>query len=149
MSAKLTNRQKAYLAQLARQAWQRNPEADAQDAGTWRREQVARACGRLGLRCCSQDHYGAVKAHFLHLLGRDGDALRADLHSQTEANQRRIILWKIRKRCSQYGLGLEYADGICRRMTRGRGLQETEDTATLWNVYFKLDYYKTSPSTAG
>lgn len=141
MSAALTVGQKRYLAQLARSAWRKSAEADSLDEAGFRHEQVARACGRLGLRCCSQDHYGAVKAHFLNLLGQPGQALAADVRGRPELNERRMILWKIKARCREYGIGIGVADGICRQMTRGRGLEEAEEPRTLWNVFFKLRFY--------
>jgi hypothetical protein len=142
MGAALSNGQKRYLAQLARRAWERDAEADGLDEAGFRHEQVARAVGRLGLRCCSQDHYGAVKAHFLNLLGQPGRALEADLRGRPELNERRIILWKIKERCREYGIGIGVAEGICRQMTRGRSLEEADETRTLWNVFFKLRFYK-------
>lgn len=144
MAAPLTNRQKAYLAILAQRAWRQAPEADALDANAWRHEQVAAACGKKGLRCCSQNDYGAVKARFLDLVGEPGRALAADVHGRAELNERRQVLWKIRARCREYGVSEALADGICRQMTRGRGLVEVEESSTLWNVYFKLRYYETN-----
>ena len=146
MSAALTNRQKRYLAQLARRALAAASGAVAKcgcpvdNATAWRHCQVIKATGRHGLRCCTQDDYGPLKAHFLNLLGEPGQALRADLRQLT--NPMRVILWKIRRRCQDYGIGLDKAEGICRQMTHGLSLHQVETEATLWNIYFKLRYYE-------
>lgn len=63
----------------------------------FRHAHVAIATGKLGLRCCSQDDYKRVEAHFLDLLGETGKALNA--HLRAETNSRRQVAWKIRKRC--------------------------------------------------
>ena len=41
MAAPLTNSQKRYLSQLARRAWQANPDADGLDEASYRRAEVA------------------------------------------------------------------------------------------------------------
>ena len=148
MAAPLTNRQKGYLAMLAKRAFvkaglnSQSPIANSLAEEKWRHDQVAIACGRLGLRCCSQDHYGAVKGHFLSLLGESGQALRADVRGRPEVNELRVVSWKIIQRCREYGIPISKADGICRQMTRGVGLQEVEEARTLWNVFFKLRFYR-------
>lgn len=147
MAAPLTNGQKAYLAQLSERAFNRTAAlargrgetvADGwRERGTWRHEQVAKACGKFGLRCCSQDDYGAVKAHFLELLGEPGAALKAEVHGRAEANDRRQVEWKIILLLKRLGKTLPYADGICRQMFRGVSLQDAT-TRGLWGVYFAL-----------
>jgi hypothetical protein len=153
MAAALTNGQKAYLAQLAERAFDRNGKWQMADGKVkreavlkWRHEEVAKACGKLGLRCCSQDDYGYVKAHFLGLLGEEGMAVRAAVKQAT--NELRVVQWKIVNKCKEYGIPLSTAEGICRRMTRGKGLQEVEEVATLWNVFFKLRYYEPKEQAA-
>lgn len=134
---------------LAHQAFRKSqsPEADGQAPlasaiaeEKFRHEEVAKACGKLGLRCCSQDDYGYVKAHLLGLLGQEGLAMRAAVRQGS--NELRVVSWKIVRRCRELEIPLSTAEGICRRMTRGRGLQEVEEVATLWNVFFKLRYYE-------
>jgi len=146
MAAPLTKRQKYYLVTLARQAFEgecRRKNVEGRIPGAeekFRHEAVAKACGKRGLRCCSQDDYGYVKAHLQGLLGAEGAAVRSYVRQAT--NERRVVEWKIVKRCEEYGIPLAKAEGICRQMTRGRGLQEVEETATLWNVFFKLRFYE-------
>lgn len=151
MAAALTNRQKAYLAMLAKQAFGRlrgeeprtlnlEPRTLNAEEEKWRHDEVAKACGKLGLRCCSQDDYGFVKAHFLGLLGQEGRAVQA--HVRQASNELRVVQWKIIRKCQECGIRMSTAEGICRQMTRGKGLQEVEEVATLWNVFFKLRYYE-------
>lgn len=160
MSAPLNNDQKRYLAQLARRAWnlacarargagevlpedgERFADPLLNDHDAWRHHQVAAACGKLGLRCCSQDDYGAVKAHFLNLLGQPDRALNADVHGGKEANDRRIVEWKILQECKRLGLQVSYAEAICRAQNRGKGITEIDHgplgTKRLWAVLFTI-----------
>lgn len=149
MSAPLTQGQKRYLARLAARAHRRATAAIiagqhlpdyVANVDFWRHQEVARACGKAGLRCCSQDDYGAVKAHFLNLLGEPGAALRADIHGQPGLNQTRIVLWKIARQCERLGVPVSYADAICRQMHHGHGLHQVERPAALWKVFFALRY---------
>jgi hypothetical protein len=135
MSAPLTNSQKRYLSQLARRAWRQSPDADPQDEATYRHTQVAQAAGKLGLRCCGQDDYNRVKAHFLHLLGEDGAALNAHVRAETEP--RRLAEFKLLQACEEFGLHLSYADAICRRQNRGLGLGDV-GPKTLWHLMFTI-----------
>lgn len=107
----------------------------------WRRTEVAHACGKLGLRCCSQDDYGAVKAHFENLLGEPGRALKTLVHGDPDANKRRQVEWKIAQVCAAIGKPSTYALGICRQ--RYHGLHLFDATVhQLWGVYFVLDQYR-------
>ena len=69
MAAPLTKRQKYYLVTLARQAFEREcsrKNAEGRMPGAeekFRHEAVAKACGKRGLRCCSQDDYEIGRAH--------------------------------------------------------------------------------------
>jgi len=139
MSA-LTIRQRQGLAILARRAWEQCPEADGLDADSWRHEEVSAAVGKRGLRCCSQLDYAALRGHFLEKMGEHGAAFAAQVRAATEG--RRQVLWKIRRRCEEYGVKMDVAEGICRRMTRGKALAEIEDESILWNVFFKLRHYE-------
>jgi hypothetical protein len=130
MSAPLTNGQKRELSQLAERAYRfsaakargRGEEPDMTSAAmdAWRHDEVAKACGKLGLRCCSQLDYAAVKAHFMHVLGEDGKALHYHLRSASE--QQRQLEHKITRLLGQLGRPMAYADSICRRMNKGTSL---------------------------
>jgi hypothetical protein len=119
MSAPLDNNQKRILSQLARRAFNRElalargrgEKLAELNESAFRHEHVAKACGKLGLRCCSQDDYGAVKAHFLDLLGEHGQAFKAVHHGT--GNARRIAEYKLMQACEQGGLQLSYAAKIC------------------------------------
>lgn len=152
MSLALHNSQKRILSQLARRAFNRaralargrgevDPAGQFTDANLrreddFRHHEVALATGKLGLRCCSQDDYGAVRAHFLHLLGQDGEAVKADVHGQN--NPRRIVEWKITDALARLGRKINYADSISRHMFHGLPLTDCTD-AQLWKIFFALN----------
>ena len=175
MSAPLTNSQKRYLSQLSDRAFNHlaalargrgesfpasSPSPlNGERAGVrgeaislsalrsqFRHAEVAKACSKLGLRCCSQDDYGAVKAHFLHLLGEDGRALKAHVHAAS--NGRRQVEWKITQTLGRLGKGMAYAEGICRRMYHGTALMDASDKQ-LWKLFYALEYQLKRQRTAG
>ena len=152
MSAPLTKGQKSYLSQLAARAYNRQAalargrgevfaggkyDALAQTAAEqkYRHDQVALACGKLGLRCCSQDDYKEVEGHFLELLGNHGAAFEAKVKAATET--RRVIEYKITEVCREFGFHLSYANKICCGQNHGRGLEEVEEKQ-LWNVFYTI-----------
>lgn len=140
MPAPLTKSQKRRLiTELIRPAYQRaGADTDGLTFDDWRRSEVVRACGKFGLRCCSQDDYGAVKSHFLSLLGRDGAALAADVRGAPAANRRRQAAWSVTNQLQRLNRPPSYAEGICRQMTRGTETLATASEGTLWKVYFAL-----------
>ena len=83
---------------------------------TWRHEQISLACGKHGLRLCSQDDYKTVEAHFQKLLGRDDQAFKAYLRE--ESNPQRVWLHNIKAACAKWGFELGYAETLCRRIHR-------------------------------
>lgn len=114
----LSRRQKLNLVLLARRAW----DASAKGIGAignssaafdeWRHQEVTRACGKVGLRCCENDDYPRVKAHFLHLLGEDGAAMEWHLRAATEPRrQAEAVLWRELRAA---GLQPAYVEAICR-----------------------------------
>ncbi len=115
---------------------------DTASAGEWRHNEVAKACGKLGLRCCGQPDYNKVLAHFQRMLGHTAAANHATTRSATDG--RRTAEFKIGKALmalSEQGgspLGLSYANGICRKMFHGTALAEASDKQ-LWKVYFALN----------
>ena len=134
MSAPLSHKQKFLLAKLARRAW----ELAEREVGTpdeFRQQEVARACGKVGLRCCSQDDYLRVKAHFLELCGEPGAAFNAHVRAETEPlRQAQAVL---RRECQAAGVGLEYANAICRSQNQGRGLDSVDDRR-VWFLIFTI-----------
>lgn len=147
MPAPLTNTQKRILSQDAERAYRfeaakargRGEEWDmsAKAIAQWRHDQVVIAVAKVGLRCCSQEDYSAVKAHFLHLLGEDGRAMRALVRSQSE--ERRQAEWKITEACKALGRHIHYADSICRRMFHGTALLDAS-VEQLWKLLYSLNY---------
>jgi hypothetical protein len=145
MSAALNKGQKAYLAQLFERAFNQaaavargrgeEPAVDTKARTTWRHQEVAKACGKLGLRCCSQADYKRVEAHVLDLLGEAGKAFNA--HVRAETNERRIAEWKLVQTCKEFGFHLAYAEAICRRQHNGLGLDDVDEKA-LWNLMFTV-----------
>lgn len=103
----------------------------------FRHAEVAKACGKLGLRCCSQDDYGTVKAHFLSLLGEDGRALKA--HVEGANNPDRIAEWKLSQEidaAAAVGITRRYAEEICKRQFGCTILEAT--TKQKWNLMFTI-----------
>lgn len=139
MSA-LNHQQKRTLAQLARRAFNhvgarvrgatvpptpgdRQADLDLLAAsGTskafdaWRQEHVADACGKAGLRLCSQLDYKVVEGHFLELLGQHGRAFNA--HMQAQSEPRRQMEHLVVAACKKWGFHLSYAESICRTIHR-------------------------------
>lgn len=134
MPAPLANNQKAYLSQLARQAFEKlradatregrvypadhalagwPTEATLWDPEEFRHTEVAKACHKNGLRCCSQNDYGAVKGHFLALLGREGAAMKAIVNGA--GNGKRTAEIKLLEALREGGFHLGYAEAICRK----------------------------------
>ena len=134
MPAPLTHAQKGYLSQLARQAWHRSGQMDEICEENYRREQVGLACGKAGLRCCSQDDYGAVKGHFLNLLGETEKAFHAVHHG--EGNARRVAEFKVVQTCRDAGLELAYAAKICTNMFKCSLDDASADQ--LWKLMFTV-----------
>lgn len=118
----LNNNQKTRLAMLASRAFnllgaQARGRGEAWDQSAvafkaWRHEEVAKACGKAGLRCCSQLDYKAVEAHFLNLLpGQAGQAFNAQVKSHTEAERQQQ--WLIVAACERWGYHLSFAEALC------------------------------------
>lgn len=154
MSAALSNGQKAYLAQLSDRAFNRlgamargrgetfyEGPHEATQRELFRHAEVAKACGKRGLRCCSQEDYKAVEAHFLELLGEHGRAFNAQVRAATE--QRRLIEYKITEACREFGFNITYADAICRSQNHGKGIEEIDGSSEaglkcLWRVFYTV-----------
>src|SRR5690242_7627915 len=137
MSAPLSNRQKAYLAQLINEAYRKvvgEVGPDVASIEDWRHEQVAAACGKLGLRCCGQTDYKRVEAHFLALLGEHGRAMRAHVDAETEPRRQAEAV--LVRECERFGLRLGYAEAIARRQF-GYGLYDCTEKQ-LWNLVFTV-----------
>lgn len=148
MSAPLTNGQKRYLSQLSERAFrfagakargrgETWPEDTAKELSFYRHNEVAKACQKVGLRCCSQDDYKLVEAHFLNLLNEPGKAFQA--HVRATTNDERIAEWKLLaeiKAAADVGIDRRYAEAICRRQY---GCTIIEASAKQkWNLMFTI-----------
>lgn len=89
----LSKKQKAHLAQLARQAFNQLDKVGLIDApgdttsarfAAWRHAQQAEACGQPSLTRCTQDDYLPLRAHLNGLLGRDDRAFTDHLKAGPE-----------------------------------------------------------------
>jgi hypothetical protein len=114
----LSNRQKGYLAQLASRAHVATSREgiggadDGIELDEWRRREVAKACGKFGLRCCSQDDYRLVEGHFLNLLGQEDRAMRSFERAAEDPKRRAEIV--LCRELARYGFLQSYAEKICR-----------------------------------
>jgi hypothetical protein len=139
MGAPFSNKQKAELAQLARRAYgiacERDAVPDGMTMEDWRHREVASASGKLGLRCCGQEDYLPVRAHFLEMVGETGEAFATHVRAVTDA--RRTAEFKLVQACEEFGYRLSYADAICRRQNRGLGLDQVGEK-TLWRLVFTI-----------
>ena len=141
MAAPLNNGQKRILSQLAQRAYNRERalalgrgEEMTERPDDFRRRHVVTACGKQGLRCCSQDDYGAVKGHFLDLLGEHRQAFDAVLHG--EGNARRVAEYKLIEAVQAAGLTLAYAAAICR--SQFKCTLEEATSKQIWCLTFTI-----------
>lgn len=146
MSA-LSRKQVIVLAKLARQAWDAMPEGDREaflDANpelsvsacftAWRHWQTGLACGVQSLRAATQEDYLKIRARFLHLAGRDAEAM-GDLVRDQEHG--RIVAWqKLHKALAERGLAQGYAEAICRRQYKCALGEATEKQ--LWRLLYTV-----------
>lgn len=145
MAAPLTNGQKRYLSQLSDRAFNRaaaiargegqSPDISTRARAQYRHDQVVAACGKIGLRCCSQDDYKLVEAHFLALVGEHGRAFNSFVRATTES--RRVAEHKIIEACNEFGFKLSYADSICRQQNNGLGLDDVTEKK-LWQIFYTV-----------
>ncbi len=145
----LSDKQKRLLSQLSARAYNHlaslargrgeQPDLSYKAYDEFRHREVALATGKAGLRCCSQDDYSTVQAHFLHLLAEDGRAFKALVREAT--NENRIWEHKILKQLAAMGKpnNLGYIAGICRQMFHGLSLLEATPEQ-LRKIYFALIY---------
>lgn len=137
MSAPLSNKQKAYLAQLIKQAYLRvvgEAGPDVASVEDWRHQQVAAACGKLGLRCCGQDDYKRIEAHFLELLGEHGRAMKAHVAAETEPRRQAEAV--LVRELERFGLRMGYAEAICQRQYKC-GLFDASE-GQLWKLVYTV-----------
>ena len=110
------------------------PDTSAKAANEYRRAQVALATGKNGLRCCSQDDYKIVEAHFLNLLGETGRAMNALV--QHQSNPRRVAEYKLTQACKDAGVNIAYAAAICQRVFKC--CLDDASAEVIWKVMFTV-----------
>jgi hypothetical protein len=118
----LTKFQKSTLARLATRAFRfecakargRNEEVNSSSAAAaqFRHDQVAQACGKLGLTCCSQYDYKSVEAHFLNILGQTGAAFNCHMAAQSEPRRQAEAV--LVRELARFNINISYAASICR-----------------------------------
>lgn len=146
MSAPLSHNQKRYLSQLSDRVFNQaaarargrgeTPAEDTKTRAEFRHQEVIKAAGKVGLRCCSQDDYKRVEAHFLALLGETGKAFNAHMRAETEP--RRVAEAKVIEACERFGFRLAYAEAICRNQNHGAGLNDVPANR-LWNIVYTIN----------
>lgn len=108
-----STRQRSALAQLARQAFARQMECGMIEHGadfeTWRAEESEAACGRRISKSLNGD-YLRLRAHFLTLAGRDGEAFEALMQWQREAGS--VAHYALARELARFGYDQAYADAI-------------------------------------
>lgn len=82
----------------------------------WRHSEVTKACGKNGLRCCDQDDYAGLKAHFLDAAGASGAAFNWHVRAQSQGD--RVAMAVLRRECGAAGVKVAYAAAICLRQFR-------------------------------
>ena len=144
MSAPLSKVQKRHLSQLARRAYNLGrAKARGMDPlneiltlaeKDWRHNQVARVCGKDGIRLCGQEDYKAVEAHFLNIQGAPGQALNSHVASASEAQ--RTAMFILKRECAQNAFDLNYANAICHTQFKRNIYDATE--RQLWCIVYTI-----------
>ena len=150
MSAKLTNGQKRQLSQenvkafrflgaKARGRGEPWPQENKAALDAFRHEQVALACGKPGLRCCSQSDFADVKAHYEDLLGEPGKAMATLVRGAD--NERRIWehkLWRVTQEAEGLGWSRHYWTPLFRSKFKTTVLEA--DAATLRKMFYEINH---------
>lgn len=147
MSAPLNHGQKAYLSQLSDQAFTREQRIAAsmgiqfyegmsptKAREAFRHAEVAKACAKIGLRCCTQDDYKLVEAHFLQMLGKIEAAFKAGVRAASEPRRQAEAV--LVRECTRFGFRLSYAESICR--TQYKCTLQDATTNQIWNLVYTV-----------
>ncbi|BET67190.1 hypothetical protein ASA1KI_21080 [Opitutales bacterium ASA1] len=144
----LSNRQKAEICRLAREAWELHPEirepllecnletmSATEIFNAWRHVEQGKACGKQSLcRSTSEEDYLKCRAHFEALCGREARAQRTIARHATEP--RLVARWKLERECEAQGLSIEYAAKICR--TQYRISLDDASEKQLWRLFYTV-----------
>ncbi|WP_043585339.1 hypothetical protein [Geminisphaera colitermitum] len=142
-----TNDQKARVAQLARRAYDAQPDREEFELinshlsktacfEEWRKWQTGKATGGVqSLReCVSELHYLPLLAHFSDMLGESGRALNMLLRHAEEGRIR--VFFKLQEALAERDLNEGYAAAICRRQYKC-DLGDAEEKQ-LWHLFFTI-----------
>lgn len=147
MPSPLSKLQKRELSQLSDRAFEavataarergEDPPMDWKARAEFRHAEVAKAVSKAGLRCCSQADYASVKAHFLHLAGRDGEAMTWHMRAQTEPRrQAETVLFREVQAAAAAGITPKYVEAIC--CTQYRCCIAEASANQLWKLVYTV-----------
>jgi hypothetical protein len=147
MSAPLSNKQKADVAQIARRAFDHQIElgnlSEIVVFEDWRHSEQVKAVGKESLTSCVQDDFPVLMAHFCTLAGETGDALYWLNRAQT--NPRRCALLKLEEACQEAGVAYpDYPAAIFR--ARHQSLEDAP-VNKLWAMVFTVRNRRNSKHT--
>lgn len=135
----LDNGQKARIAILAKEAFQKTPNAERSTSNLefeqWRHEQQFLAIGKESLRDATQADYLKLRGHFENLAGEPGRAVKT--HMADAVKDKAIAMLKLRGSLAERGLHVSYAETICKGKCRGRGLDDA-NAKEIWEVNFTV-----------
>jgi len=134
----LTSEQRMELARLARRAWDKL-ENQGTPFDDWRHRQCLQAVERGGVRECRQEDYLPLKAHFLRLLGIEGEARRLEKRAAHEPH--RVAMAKLRLEMAAVmdviGQPAQYVASIARCKYKTTNLDELSERQ-LWTLVFDI-----------
>lgn len=136
-SLKLKNHQKAYLSQLAEEAYnvaRAHYSHDDLKLDAWRQRESINACG-LRISEAEQRHYNDIKAHFELLKGDSGRAFQTQMREA--GSDLRIADHKLSQELKKHGLTREYAEAIAIRKFKGQPLSHLT-AKKLWVIIFDI-----------
>jgi hypothetical protein len=134
----LDNGQKARIAILAKEAFQKTPNAERPTSNLefeeWRHEQQFLAVGKESLLDCVQGDYLKIVAHFEDLAGESGRAVKT--HMADAVTPRAIAMLKLETACEERGIKIEYPAKICR--VQYKCALEAASPNQLWQLVFTV-----------
>lgn len=153
--ARLSNEQKAAIAQLARRAWERAGRPGYADQAPdtppalrlsqtaaltiWRQNQQRQACGQLHLTAAGQGDYARIIAHLSQLAGDSVAATRWAERAATEPHRQAIAALTTtgQKVENVIPAPLDYARSIARDRFRSTDI-ESLSPKQIWTLVFDL-----------
>ncbi len=136
-STPLSNKEKAHLSRLAQDAWSQLARAGATDQREheWRREQALSAAG-VRISEATRRHFASLKAHFLAMAGKAGEAFQTAVNDDPRENPRRQALWQLRAELAKNQLDASYAEEILRDKYRATFATATDKQ--VWTIVYDI-----------